>query len=163
SNAGGTTEQEETDMPITRRLLLVLTVAAAVVVPPCASTHAFDVVMNAQGEFMDAYLVNGTALPPKVVFIDPDPPNPNILGTPPQGTSRPGAPQGNRDPQGCVFDAHGNMFGNDVGTGDPTDMNPSHKGSVLVFFPGPRHRYDTYCFLDKALSQAGMPAMDEAD
>ena len=71
-------------MPITRRLLLVLTVALAIVVPPRASTHAFDVVLNAQGEFMDAYLVNGTALPPKVVFIDPDPPNPDILGTPPR-------------------------------------------------------------------------------
>jgi len=54
------------------------------------------------------------------------------------------------------------MYGNDVGTGDPTDMNPSHQGSLLVFFPGPRQAYDTYCFLDKDLSQAGMPAMDEA-
>jgi len=40
-------------------------------------------------------------------------------------------------------------------------MDPSH-GALLVFFPGQRHRYDTYCFLDKNLSQAGMPAMDEA-
>jgi len=248
-----------------RRLLLVLTVVAAVVALPRGSTHAFDVVLNAQGEFMDAYLVNGTALPPKVVFIDPDPAipicpgdptNPNCTKPPrvgkhvngklcffphgfghnrqfviaedgyrescqdwrnPQGQLQPqsrcsvtrrgsrfyigrnpdgwaifrrngkwskhhintawpgfstfpqgqGAgpqpqPQGNLDPQGCVFDAHGNMFGNDVGTGDPTDMNAAHKGSLLVFFPGSRHKYDTYCFLDKSLSQAGMPAMDAA-
>src|SRR5437867_11202525 len=54
------------------------------------------------------------------------------------------------------------MYGNDVGTGDPTNMTPSDQGSLLVFFPGERHRYDTYCFLDNNLSQAGMPAMDEA-
>src|SRR2546426_11697245 len=84
SNAGGTREEEETAMPIPRRPLLVLTVALAVVVPPRASTHAFDVVLNAQGEFMDAYLVNGTALPPKVVFIDPEPQNPKVLGSPPR-------------------------------------------------------------------------------
>jgi len=71
-------------------------------------------------------------------------------------------PQGNIDPQGCVFDAHGNLWGNDVGSGDPTNMNASTKGSLLVFFPGRRKRYDSYCFLDKGLAQAGMPAMDEA-
>ena len=41
-------------------------------------------------------------------------------------------------------------------------MDPSQRGSVIVFFPGRRHRYDTWCFLDKDLAQAGMPAMDEA-
>ena len=84
------------------------------------------------------------------------------FSTTPLGTSAGQAPQGNIDPQGCVFDAAGNMFGNDVGTGDPTDTDPTHKGSLLVFFPGPRARYDSYCFLDKSLAQAGMPAMDEA-
>ena len=239
-------------MRIARRLgslvsFLVLLFAALVL--PHPSARAFDVVLNAQGEFMDAYLVNGTPLPPKLVFIDPDPPNPDILGTPPrvgrhvngklcffprggglthkfviaddtyreacldrnppqarcsvtrrgsrfflppdpdgwgvfrpngkwakrhihtawpsfagtpQGTDPGQPPQGNADPQGCVFDAQRNMYGNDVGTGDPTDMDPSHRGALLVFFPGRRHRYDTYCFLDKNLSQAGMPAMDEA-
>jgi len=236
-------------MPNARRWSLAATVALATLLMPEARTRAFDVVLSTQGEFMDAYLVNGTALPPKVVFIDPDPPNPDILGTPPrvgrhvngklcffprgggltgkfvvaddtyrescldrnppqarcsvtrrssrfyvgkdpdgwavfrrsgkwtkrhihtpwpgfaetpQGTPPPDAPQGNIDPQGCVFDARGNMYGNDGGTGDPTDMDPSHQGSLLVFFPGPRQAYDTYCFLDKDLSQAGMPAMDEA-
>jgi hypothetical protein len=41
-------------------------------------------------------------------------------------------------------------------------MDPRQFGALLVFFPGPRHRYDTYCFLDKSLHQAGMPAMDES-
>src|SRR5205823_2646173 len=68
-----------------------------------------------------------------------------------------------KDPDGwCVFGANGNMFGTDVGTGDPTDPDPSHHGSLLAFFPGPLGRYDTYCFLDKDISQAGMSAMDEA-
>ncbi len=71
-------------------------------------------------------------------------------------------PQGTIDPQGCVFDGHGNLWGNDVGNGDPTVMDPNQRGSLLVFFPGPRHKYDTYCFLDKTLHQAGQPTMDEA-
>jgi len=235
-------------MSIARRLAFVLAVALAALLLPRVSARAFDVVLNAQGEFMDAYLVNGTALPPKVVFIDPDPPNPDILGTPPrvgrhvngklcffprasgltgkfvvaddtyrescldrnppqarcsvtrrgsrffvgkdpdgwavfrrngkwakrhihtpwpgfaetpQGTPPPDPPQGNRDPQGCAFDPRGNMFATDVGSGDPTDPNPNHRGALLVFFPGPRHHYETFCFLDKNLAQAGMPAMDE--
>src|SRR6184192_1876220 len=235
-------------MPNARRWSLAATVALATLLMPEARTRAFDVVLSTQGEFMDAYLVNGTALPPKVVFIDPDPPNPDILGTPPrvgrhvngklcffprasgltgkfvvaddtyrescldrnppqarcsvtrrgsrffvgkdpdgwavfrrngkwakrhihtpwpgfaetpQGTPPPDPPQGNRDPQGCAFDPRGNMFATDVGSGDPTDPNPNHRGALLVFFPGPRHRYDTFCFLDKNLAQAGMPAMDE--
>ena len=82
--------------------------------------------------------------------------------TTPLGTDPGTPPQGNADPQGCVFDAQGNMYGNDVGTGDPTNMDPSREGALIVFFPGPRHRYDTYCFLDKGLKQAGMPAMDES-
>src|SRR5213594_3238232 len=70
-------------MPTDRRLLSLL-MAVALLSLPRARAHAFDVVINAQGEFADAYLVNGTAFPPKVVFIDPDPPNPDILGTPPR-------------------------------------------------------------------------------
>src|SRR2546428_767388 len=51
-------------------------------------------------------------------------------------------PQGTIDPQGCVFDRLGNLFGNDVGSGDPINMDPSQRGSLIVFFPGPRHEYD---------------------
>ena len=232
------------------RALLVFAATLAALLLPRASARAFDVVLNAQGEFMDAYLVNGKAFPPKYVFIDPDPPNPDSLSGPPPRVGRhvhgklcffpsgfghdgqfvvsddtyrescldrnppearcsvtdrgsrfyigkdpdgwgvfdrtgqwkkqhihtawpgfdttplgtdPGQPpQGNIDPQGCVFGANGNMFGTDVGTGDPTDPDPSHHGSLLAFFAGPLGRYDTYCFLDKDISQAGMPAMDEA-
>src|SRR5437773_12103818 len=77
-------EQEKIAMSMARRPALVPVVALAALILPHASARAFDVVLNAQGEFMDGYLVNGTALPPKVVFIDPDPPNPDILGTPPR-------------------------------------------------------------------------------
>ncbi len=252
-------------MSIARRPPLLVLAALAVLLTFHRTARGFDVVINSQGEFADAYLVNGTAFPPKYVFIDPDPAvpicpdatNPNCsqpprvgkhvngklcffppgfghnrqfvmaedgyreccmdwrnsqgqlepqsrcsvtrrgsrfyIGRNPDGwgvfkkngkwnkrininTEWPGfstypqgqgagplpEPQGNIDPQGCVFDANGNMYGNDVGTGDPTDMNAGDQGSLLVFFPGERHRYDTYCFLDKNLSQAGMPAMDEA-
>jgi len=231
-----------------RRPSVVLAVVLALPLLPHVSARAFDVVLSTQGEFMDAYLVNGTAFPPKFVFDAPDPANPaSIIGRPPRGgrhligelcfiprpsghsnrfvvaddtyreacldTSSPQArcsvthgpffmgkdpdglgvfrlsgkwskrhihtawpgfdttplgmdpgqpPQGNADPQGCVFDAQGNLYANDVGTGDPTDMDPTHHGTLLVYFPGPRHRYDTYCFLDKNLAQAGMPARDEA-
>src|SRR3989475_11555839 len=68
------------------RALLVFAVALAFLLLPRAFARAFDVVLNAQGEFMDAYLVNGTAFPPKYVFIDPDLANPDsITGTPPRG------------------------------------------------------------------------------
>ncbi len=238
-------------MPIVRcRSSLVVALVLALLLPgPVA--RAFDVVMSTQGEFMDAYLVNGKAFPPKVAFDQPDPvPPSSITGTPPRGgrhlngalcffprgvahngnyvvaddtyreacldtatpqgrctvtkrgskffigkdadgwavfnkkgrwrkrhihtewpaiTTAPQGqghpnpePQGNIDPQGCVFDANANLWGNDVGSGDPTNMDASMFGSLLVFFPGPRHRYDTYCFLDKSLHQAGMPVMDAA-
>src|SRR6185503_847500 len=70
-------------------------------------------------------------------------------------------PQGTIDPQGCVFDGQGRFFATDVGSGDPTNMDPAQRGALIVFFPGQRRKYDTYCFLDKNLAQAGMPAMDE--
>jgi hypothetical protein len=220
----------------------MLAAALSAVLLPCASARAFDVILNAQGEFMDAYLVNGTAFPPKVVFVDPDPVNPDSLASPyprvgrhlngklcffprgfghnkqfvvaddtyreacidrdpPQarcsvthrgsrwfvGTDPDGwgifkrtgrwkkrhihapwnyptdpQPQGTIDPQGCAFDSQGRLWGNDVGSGDPLNMDPTQRGAVIVFFPGLRHRYDTYCFIDNNLAQAGMPAMDEA-
>jgi len=216
-----------------------LTLAAVLLLPaaavPVHAAHAFDVVLNAQGEYLDAYLVNGQAFPPRVAFIDPDPPDPASLATPPRvgrhvngklcffprRVHRPGQfviaddtyreacldshppqarcgvtdpqspffvgmdpdgwaifdrsgkwtqehihtpwnfsgpqPQGNMDPQGCVFDKKGRMFGNDVGTGAAGANN----GSLIVFFPGKDRRYTTFCFLDKALSAPGMPAMDD--
>lgn len=251
-------------MRTTHRRSFAVAAALATLVLPHVPAHGFDVVISTQGEFADAYVVNGAAFPPKYVFIDPDPaipicPNPTdpscskpprvgkhvngklcffptgfghnkqfvaaedgyrescqdwrnpqgqlepqsrcsvtrrgsrfYIGRNPDGwaifknsgrwskrhinTAWPGfstfpqgqgagpqpQPQGNIDPQGCVFDAHGNLIGNDVGSGDPTNMNPAMRGSLIVFFPGAHHRYDSYCFLDKNLSQAGMPAMDEA-
>src|SRR5439155_6984168 len=72
-------------MPTVRRYLPRVLAALAVLLRPHASARAFDVVLSAQGEFMDAYLVNGTAFPPKYVFIDPDPADPSsITGTPPR-------------------------------------------------------------------------------
>jgi len=72
-------------MSIARRRLLPVLAALAVLFLSRAPARAFDVVLSAQGEFMDAYLVNGTAFPPKYVFIDPDPADPSsITGTPPR-------------------------------------------------------------------------------
>ncbi len=212
---------------------VLLLVAAAL---PRDSARAFEVVLNAQGEFGDAYLVNGKAFPPKVVFIDPDPPDPSSLTVPPRvgrhvngklcflprkvsrhrefvladdtyreacldshppqarcGVTDPQSPffvgkdpdgwavfdrkgewtrqhihtpwdfsgpqpQGNKDPQGCVFDRKGRMFGNDVGS-EQAGLND---GSLIVFFAGQDRRYGTFCFLDKGLADPGMPAMDHA-
>jgi hypothetical protein len=198
--------------------------------------QAFDVVLNAQNEFLDAYLVNGSGIPPRVVFDDPDPADPSSLTVAPRGgrhlngkvcffprrTGHRGQfliaddtyreacldshppqarcavtrrrspffvghdpdgwgvfkrngtwtrrhihtpwdfsspqPQGNIDPQGCVFDAAGRLFVNDVGHGAAREPD----GSLIVFFPGRDKRYSTYCFLDKALSAPGMPVMDDA-
>jgi hypothetical protein len=200
--------------------------------------RAFDVVLNAQGEYLDAYLIDGSEPPRRVVFIDPDPPRPDDPTGPPARVGRhvngklcffpkgfgpkggfvmaddtyreaclerrggpqarcrvgnrrsrnwvgrdadgwgvfrrdgrwakrviqvetgaPGdEPQGARDPQGCLFDAKGNLWGNDVGSGNigATD------GSLVIFFPGREKRYDSYCFLDKALAAPGMPIADDA-
>src|SRR4029077_7162796 len=47
--------------------------------------RAFDVVLNAQGEFLDAYPIDGSSVPRRLVFIDPDPPDPdNPSGPPPR-------------------------------------------------------------------------------
>src|SRR3989454_7788674 len=75
-------------MPILRRHLLPVLTASAMLLLAHASADAFDVVLNAQGEFMDAYLVNGQAFPPKVVFIDPDPADPDSLSSPPPRVGR---------------------------------------------------------------------------
>src|SRR5213593_4194745 len=189
-------------MPIARRLMS-LVLAAAMLLVSRMPARAFDIVLNAQGEFLDAYLPNGTAYPPKYVFVDPDPVNPDSLTSPPPrvgrhlngklcffprgfghnnqfvvaddtyreacidrdppqarcsvtsrgnrwyvGTDPDGwgifkrsgkwkkqhihapwnyptdpQPQGTIDPQGCAFDSAGNLYGNDVGSGDPTNMD----------------------------------------
>jgi len=67
-------------------------------------------------------------------------------------------PQGNKDPQGCVFDSQARLFATDVGS-EQTGLND---GSLMVFFPGADHSYKTYCFLDKELADPGMPAMDNS-
>src|SRR5437870_11523125 len=59
----------------------VLLLAAAAAAPGIA--HAFEVVLNAQGEYADAYLVNGKPFPPRVAFIDPNPPDPACLPSDP--------------------------------------------------------------------------------
>jgi hypothetical protein len=217
------------------RMSLVLAVALAIALVPRGVARAFDVVLNAQREFLDAYLIDGSSSPRRVVFIDPDPPEPdNPHGPPPRvgrhvngklcffppGVAHKGQfvladdtyreacldrqpaqarcavtdrrsrlyvgkdpdgwavfkrngkwtgqhihtawdfsspePQGNIDPQGCAFDAEGNFWGTDVGHGSEETLD----GSLLVFFRGKHNRYDTYCFLDKALGAPGMPVMD---
>ncbi len=63
-----------------------LPVALALALAAPRAARAFDVVISTQAEFADAYLVNGTAFPPKVVFDAPDPANPaSVTGTPPRG------------------------------------------------------------------------------
>src|SRR5262245_44731051 len=202
--------------------------------------RAFDVVLNAQGEYLDAYLIDGTEPPRQAVFIDPDPAAPDDPDGPPARVGRhvngkvcffpkgfgpkggfviaddtyreacldrsqPQArcavtkrksrhyvgkdpdgwgvfkkdgtwakrvihvavegefsddnqPQGTIDPQGCAFDEHGNLFVTDVGHGDAA----SPDGAFLVFFPGKKKRYDTYCFLHRTLGAPGMPIRDDA-
>jgi len=47
---------------------------------------AFDVVLNAQGEYLDAHPNDGTEPPRRLVFIDPDPADPTTLKVkPPRG------------------------------------------------------------------------------
>jgi hypothetical protein len=219
--------------------LAILLLGAALVPITPHRVRAFDVVLNAQGEYLDAYLIDGTEPPPRVVFIDPDPADPTSLkskprvgrhvngqvcffpkgfgpkggfviaddtyreacldratpqarcgvtrrrsrlwvGTDPDGWgvfkrngkwakrvihvevdgefSDDNQPQGTIDPQGCAFDEDGRLFATDVGHADPA----SPDGAFLVFFPGKKKRYDTYCFLDRSLAAPGMPIRDDA-
>jgi hypothetical protein len=204
---------------------------------PRGAARAFDVVLSTQGEYMDAYLMDGTVPPRRVAFIDPDPPEPDDPAGPPPRVGRhvngqlcffpkgfgrgasfvvaddtyreacvdrvpPQARcsvtrrssklyvgtdvdgwavfkrsgrwakrhihvneplvepqrQGTIDPQGCAFDARANFIGVDVGNGSTSTPN----GSLLMFFPGKKKRYETYCFLDKELAAPSMPVMDDA-
>jgi hypothetical protein len=47
------------------------------------SAAAFEVVLSTQGEYMDGYLVNGKAFPPRVIVNDPDPHPRDSLTVPP--------------------------------------------------------------------------------
>ena len=222
-------------MTISSSFRLVVSLIACVV-SSAMGAAPFDVVLNAQGESLDAYVIDGSPAPKRVVFIDPDPAAPDDPKSPPARVGRhvngklcffpkgfgpkggfviaddtyreacldrpspqarcsvtnrrdrdyvgkdpdgwgvfrrngrwakwqihaehdfslPDESQGTIDPQGCLFDAQGNLWGNDVGHG----AVGSNDGSLIVFFPGPKKRYDTYCFLDRALAAPGMPVAD---
>jgi hypothetical protein len=47
------------------------------------SAGAYEVVLSTQGEYMDGYLVNGKAFPPRVIVNDPDPHPEDSLTEPP--------------------------------------------------------------------------------
>src|SRR5262249_54749718 len=47
------------------------------------SAAAYEVVLSTQGEYMDGYLVNGKAFPPRVIVNDPDPHPPDSRTVPP--------------------------------------------------------------------------------
>jgi hypothetical protein len=67
-------------------------------------------------------------------------------------------PQGAKDPQGCAFLPDGRLIATDVGS-----ENGTKDGALMVFFPdGPHGGYESYCFLDRGLSDPGMPALDDA-
>jgi hypothetical protein len=206
-----------------------------IVLPALRGASAYEVVLSAQGEYVDGYLVNGKPFPPRVIVDDPDPHPPDSLTQPPfiggrhlngqvcffpprahrphqyvvaddtyrescLDTNAPQArcaatdplspffigtdpdgwaildrkgrwtgehihtpwdfsqptPQGNMDPQGCAFDRSGRLFATDVGS-EQTGLND---GSLMVFFPGKDRSYEGFCFLDKALADPGMPAID---
>jgi hypothetical protein len=57
--------------------------AALLVLGTIGPAGAFEVVLSTQGEYMDGYLVNGKALPPRVIVDDPDPHPPDAVTTPP--------------------------------------------------------------------------------
>ena len=219
----------------TGMVVLALTVTAR-------TAGAYDVVLSTQGEYMDAYLVNGQAFPPRVIVDDPDPHPMDSLTVPPYiggrhlngkvcffppsvrghrhqyivaddeyreacldpnpaqarcsvtqrrskfyvGVSLDGwavfhrtgkwtrqhiqvqgqpnvdqnaDPQGAKDPQGCAFLPDGRLIATDVGS----EQIGVNDGALMVFFPGgPKGGYQTYCFLDKALSDPGMPVLDDA-
>ena len=57
--------------------------------------------------------------------------------------------RGTSDPQGCAFDEHANLIGNDVGGGSPGQAN----GNVIMFFAN--SGYTEHCFLQTDISQPG--------
>jgi hypothetical protein len=74
-------------MPTALARMLALIALAAGLVPGVA--RAYDVVLNSQGEWLDAYLFYyGTLDPPRLAFIDPDPPQPDNPAGPPARVGR---------------------------------------------------------------------------
>src|SRR5713101_7155361 len=63
-------------------VILSAVFSLTLLLPAQRSARAFDVVVSTQGEFADAYLVNGTAYPPKYVLDAPDPVNLACPGSP---------------------------------------------------------------------------------
>ncbi len=60
-----------------------IAVAMLAIVVAARAGGAFEVVLSTQGEYMDGYLVNGKAFPPRVIVNDPDPHPPDSLAVPP--------------------------------------------------------------------------------
>lgn len=57
--------------------------------------------------------------------------------------------RGTADPQGCAFDDHANLIGNDVGSGNPGEAH----GNIIMFFSD--GGYTEHCFLATDLAQPG--------
>lgn len=72
---------------VRHRVAVVLALSLAPVVATRGVAPAFDVVLNAQNEFLDAYLMDGSSQPRRV-FIDPDPPRPDDPNSPPPRVGR---------------------------------------------------------------------------
>ena len=64
------------------RALAVLSVTLLTFVAS-GSAGAYEVVLSTQGEYMDGYLVNGKAFPPRVIVNDPEPHPADSLTVPP--------------------------------------------------------------------------------
>ncbi len=70
-------------MKLHRRLPFMSLLVFGALAAPWGGAQAFDVVVNGQGEYADAYLINGESPPRRVAFIDPDPPEPDNPNSPP--------------------------------------------------------------------------------
>ena len=69
---------------VTARRTLFVIALAGMVSTSRTSTQAFDVVINGEDEYADAYLVNGSAFTPAVALDTPNPADPSSLsGKPP--------------------------------------------------------------------------------
>ena len=76
ASQGSPTRAALTSTPTTLSVALLILTAVG-------SATAFEVVLSTQGEYMDGYLVNGKAFPPRVIVNDPDPHPPDSLTGPP--------------------------------------------------------------------------------
>jgi hypothetical protein len=212
-----------------RRIGLVLVLLAAtfgsasLTMSVAQEDSSFDVVLSAQGEYLDAYFADGSGGFKKKVLVHPDDParvgrhlngkvcffpsnapeefrgkftaaddtyreacvdqhqsrcaitdenDPGFVGTDPDGWGvfNPDASwakrvittgtaanhdfRGTADPQGCAFDEHANLIGNDVGSGNPGEAH----GNIVMFFAG--SGYTEHCFLVTDLAQPGQLVME---